>query len=434
MSAPPADLRHLGAIPAGGDGLAPGAAREVTGDVVLLLAGLAAIGTLATNIILPAFPRMGTELILSGAQLGLLLSSFFLTFALGQLVVGPLSDRYGRRSLVLGGLVTFVAGSLLAALADSLWWLVLGRVIQAMGACAASVLARAIARDLFQGEALGSVLSLTMIAGAVAPGFSPLLGSVLVELSGWRMSFLFVAFCAAALVILYLRRVGETHPVGARSELALRSVAATYRSLVVDRRFIRPALAVSMVLGGLFSFFAAAPGVLMGQLGLTPLQLGLSFAATVLIVFAAGLLAPRLARRHGSHEVGLFGLIVFAGGSLAMIAVAWQPSYLTFTAAISIVLFGMGLINPLGTAIALQPFGRQAGSASALLGFLQMSSAALGSTLASVLPFPAATSLAIVMTVAAVLALLAFALAFRDRPERVRPAPAVSNAEVATDA
>ncbi len=434
MNAAPADQRHPGPVPGVGDGLAASAAREVTGDVVLLLAGLAAIGTLATNIILPAFPRMGAELGLTGAQLGLLLSSFFLTFALGQLVVGPLSDRFGRRSLVLGGLVTFVAGSLVAALAGSFWLLVLGRVIQAMGACAASVLARAIARDLFQGEALGRVLSLTMIAGAVAPGFSPLLGSVLVELSGWRMSFLFVAFCAAALAMLYLRRVGETHPVGARSELALRSVAATYRSLVVDRRFIRPALAVSMVLGGLFSFFAAAPGVLMGQLGLTPLQLGLSFAATVLIVFAAGLLAPRLARRHGSHEIGLFGLIIFAGGSLAMIAVAWQPSYLTFTAAISVVLFGMGLINPLGTAIALQPFGRQAGSASALLGFLQMSSAAIGSTVASVLPFPAATSLAIVMTVAAVLALLGFALAFRDRPERVRPAPAISNAEVATDA
>lgn len=434
MTAARSDLPHQGADTTSGDGSAFKTAREVTGDVVVLLAGLAAIGTLATNIILPAFPRMGTELGLTGAQLGLLLSTFFLTFALGQLVVGPLSDRFGRCGLVVGGLATFVIGSVVAAVAGSLWWLVLGRVIQALGACAASVLARAIARDLFQGEALGRVLSLTMIAGAVAPGFSPLLGSVLVELSGWRMSFLFVAFCAAALAMLYLRRVGETHPVGARSELALRSVTATYRFLVLDRRFIRPALAVSMVLGGLLSFFAAAPGVLMGQLGLTPFQLGLSFAATVLIVFAAGLLAPRLARRHGSHEVGLFGLIVFAGGSLAMIAVAWQPTYLTFTAAISIVLFGMGLINPLGTAIALQPFGRQAGSASALLGFLQMSSAAIGSTLASVLPFPAATSLAIVMTVAAVLALLAFALAFRDRPERVRPAPAISNAEVATDA
>ncbi|PTM39486.1 multidrug effflux MFS transporter [Bosea sp. 124] len=434
MSADPADLRTAGPFAVMGEAVAPSVAGEVSGGVVLLLAGLAAVGTLATNIILPAFPRMGAELGLTGAQLGLLLSSFFITFALGQLVVGPLSDRFGRRSLVLGGLATFVAGSLVAALAGSLWVLLLARVIQAMGACAASVLARAIARDLFQGEALGRVLSLTMIASAVAPGFSPLLGSLLVELSGWRMSFLFVGFCAAALAVLYLLRVGETHPVGARSELAMRSVASTYRSLVVDRRFLRPALAVSMVLGGLFSFFAAAPGVLMDQLGLTPFQLGLTFAGTVLIVFAAGLMAPRLAQRHGDREIGLFGLIVFAGGSLTMVAVAWQPSYLTFTAAISIVLFGMGLINPLGTAVALQPFGRRAGSASALLGFLQMSSAAIGSTVASVLPFPAATSLAIVMTVAAVLALLAFAPAFRERPERVRPSPAVTNAEVATDA
>lgn len=409
-------------------------ANRVRGDIVVLLAGLSAAGTLATNIILPAFPRMGAELGLTGAQLGLLLSSFFLAFALGQLVVGPLSDRFGRKTLVLGGLSIFVAGSLTAALADSLLWLVAGRVIQALGACAASVLARAIARDLFQGEALGKALSLTMIAGAVAPGFSPLLGSVLVDLSGWRMSFVFVAFCAAALALLYLRRVGETHPVEARSELALSSVAATYRSLIADSRFLLPALSVSMVLGGLFSFFAAAPGVLMGQIGLTPLQLGLSFAATVLIVFAAGLLAPRLARRYGDRTVGFAGLIAFATGALAMVVVAAQPTYWTFTGALAIVLFGMGLINPRGTAIALQPFGRQAGSASALLGFLQMGSAAIGSTLASAMPFSPSISLAIVMMTASILALAAFAPVFRDRPGRSSPLSVTREAGAANDA
>lgn len=408
-------------------------AREVNGPIVLLLAGLAAVGTLATNIILPAFPSMAGELGLTGTQLGILLSSFFLIFALGQLIVGPLSDRFGRRALVLGGLATFLAGSVIAAQADNLFWLVLGRVVQAMGACAASVLARAIARDLFHGEALGRVLSLTMIAGAVAPGFSPLLGSILVDLSGWRASFLFVALCAAALALLYMRRVGETHPVEARSTLALGSASATYRSLMVDGRFLRPALSVSMVLGGLFSFFAAAPGVLMGQLGLTPLQMGLSFAATVLIVFAAGLLAPRLARRHGDRTTGLAGLIIFAAGSLAMIAVASQPTYATFTAALSIVLFGMGLINPLGTAIALQPFGRQAGSASALLGFLQMGSAAIGSTLASAMPFSPAASLAIVMTAASVVALAAFAPVYRARSPREQRLSAIIEARVSND-
>jgi DHA1 family bicyclomycin/chloramphenicol resistance-like MFS transporter len=417
-------------------GLAPlrSEVREVSGPIVLLLAGLAALGTLATNIILPAFPRMAAELGLTGTQLGILLSSFFLTFALGQLVVGPLSDRFGRRALVLGGLATFLAGSMIAAQADNLFWLVLGRVVQAMGACAASVLARAIARDLFQGETLGRVLSLTMIAGAVAPGFSPLLGSVLVDLSGWRASFAFVALCAAALALLYMHRVGETHPVEARSTLARGGVATSYRSLLVDGRFLLPALSVSMVLGGLFSFFAAAPGVLMGQFGLTPLQMGLSFAATVLIVFAAGFLAPLLARRHGNRTTGLAGLIIFAAGSLAMVAVASQPSYLTFTGALSIVLFGMGLINPLGTAIALQPFGRQAGSASALLGFLQMGSAAVGSALASAIPFSPSVSLTIVMMAASVGTLAAFAPVYRDRPRREIQPSAIIEARGSNDA
>src|SRR5260221_12561468 len=125
--------------------------RRLTGGMLFLLAGLAALGALATNIILPAFPRIGAELAISPPELGLLLSSFFVAFALGQLVVGPLSDRFGRRWLVLGGLAVFVAGSVVCTLAGTLPLLVLGRVIQALGACAASVLSRAIARDLFDG-------------------------------------------------------------------------------------------------------------------------------------------------------------------------------------------------------------------------------------------------------------------------------------------
>src|SRR5438034_9608541 len=127
--------------------------RRLTGGILFLLAGLAALGALATNIILPAFPRIGASLGVSSQELGLTLSSFFVAFALGQLLVGPFSDRFGRKWLVLGGLVVFAAGSVLCAFADTLPFLVLGRVIQALGACAASVLSRAIARDLFEGEA-----------------------------------------------------------------------------------------------------------------------------------------------------------------------------------------------------------------------------------------------------------------------------------------
>jgi DHA1 family bicyclomycin/chloramphenicol resistance-like MFS transporter len=128
--------------------------RRLTGGLLFLLAGLAAIGALATNIILPAFPQIGASLGVSPRELGLTLSSFFIAFAVGQLAVGPLSDRFGRKWLVLGGLAVFAAGSVACAFADGLPMLVVGRVVQALGACAASVLSRAIARDLFDGDAL----------------------------------------------------------------------------------------------------------------------------------------------------------------------------------------------------------------------------------------------------------------------------------------
>jgi MFS transporter, DHA1 family, multidrug resistance protein len=318
--------------------------RRLTGGILFLLAGLAALGALATNIILPAFPRIGAGLGVSSQELGLTLSSFFVAFAFGQLLAGPLSDLFGRKWLVLGGLAVFAAGSVLCAFADTLSFLVLGRVIQALGACAASVLSRAIARDLFDGEALARALALTMIAGAAAPGFSPLLGSALDGLFGWRITFLVVAAFGVVLAVHYSTHVGETHPVN-QAAPAASDVASAYGRLAVDPRFLLPAVSVSLVIGGLYTFFAAAPAILMSQLGLTAFQLGLSFATTVLIVFAAGFLAPRLAHRWGQRTVGMIGLFIALAGSLLMFLFAAAPAFMSFTTAIALYLLGMGLIN-----------------------------------------------------------------------------------------
>lgn len=391
--------------------------RLLTGGSLFLLAGLAALGALATNIILPAFPQIGADLGVSTQQLGLTLSSFFVAFAFGQLLVGPLSDRFGRKWLVLGGLAVFVAGSLLCAVADTLSFLVLGRVIQALGACAASVLSRAIARDLFDGEALARALALIMIAMAAAPGFSPLLGSALDGLLGWRVIFLVVAAFAVALAVHYFRRIGETHPVDRRTALTASAVASAYGRLASDPRFILPGLSVSLVIGGLYTFFAAAPAIMMNQLGLTAFELGSYFAATVFIVFAAGFLAPSLARRWGPRTVGLIGLVIAVVGALSLFAFWAAPTLMTFTIAIGLYLSGMGLINPLGTAITLQPFGQQAGLASALLGFLQMGCAAIGASLASVLPLESQVSLAALLATGSALALLVFLPVVLRRPQ-----------------
>ena len=397
--------------------------RRLTGGVLFLLAGLAALGALATNIILPAFPRIGASLGVSSQELGLTLSSFFVAFAFGQLLAGPLSDRFGRKWLVLGGLAIFAAGGILCAFSDTLSFLVLGRVLQALGACAASVLSRAIARDLFDGEALARALALTMIAGAAAPGFSPLLGSAFDSLFGWRITFFIVAAFGVALALHYSTRVGETHQADRRASMTARAVASAYRRLAIDPRFLLPALSVSLVIGGLYTFFAAAPAILMSELGLTAFQLGLSFATTVLIVFAAGFLAPRLAHRWGQRTIAMLGLFIALAGGVAMFAFDAAPAFTTFTMAIALYLFGMGLINPLGTAIALHPFGREAGLASALLGFLQMNFAAVGASFASVLPLQPSASLAVILTTGSALALLVFLPVALCRPKAEGPTP-----------
>lgn len=386
----------------------PATERKLTAGLLALLAGLAAIGALSTNIILPSFPSISAALNVPARDLGLTLSSFFIAFAIGQLFVGPLSDRFGRRWFVLGGLTVFIIGSTICAGAESFPMLIVGRVVQALGVCAASVLSRAIARDLFDGEALAKALSLTMVAMAAAPGFSPLLGSALDAQFGWRAAFVVVGGLGAILAAYYALGAGETHPADRRSAISLSATMRAYRQLLADPRFILPALAVSLIIGGLYAFFAAAPAILMLSLGLTSLQLGLFFAATVFVVFAGGLLAPRLAHKWGARCIAIAGIVLAMFGGGLLLAMSGAPTFPGFAAAIAVFLLGMGLVNPLGTAITLHPFGRQAGLASALLGFLQMTCAAAGTALTTTLPLSPVGALSIILTGASILALVVF--------------------------
>ncbi len=345
-----------------------------------MLASLAALGALATNIMLPAFPEMAQQLGVPAKELAWTLSSFFVVFAVGQLFVGPLSDAVGRAPFVLGGLAVFVAGSLVCAVAPSLPVLIAGRAFQALGACAASVLARAIARDLFHGAELTRVLALVMIATAAAPGFSPALGTGMTLAFGWRSVFVLVAVMAVLVGLHYWRGAGETLPGARRRAARPGAVMRTYGVLIIDARFIFPALTVSLVIGCLYSFFSAAPAILMGNMGLTATDLSIFFAATVIVVFGTGLMSTRLARRWGAARVGMAGLLIALTGGLWLALQSGMPTRAPFMAAVTLFLAGMGLINPIGTAITLEPFGDCAGATSAL-GFLQMGFAALGTAL-----------------------------------------------------
>src|ERR1700738_1815327 len=366
---------------------------------IAVLAALAATGTLATNILLPSLPQRAASLKVSSAAVTSAITIFLAVFALGQLVVGPISDRYGRRWPVLTGFAVFFGGSIWCGLADDLPSLLAGRVIQAAGACATSVLSRAIARDLFSGAALGRAMALIMIAMAAAPGFSPLLGGALDHAFGWRSEFVFVGIFAAVGAIAYGAVLGETHR-STRIPLNPLAIAKNYLGLIADRRFLVPAATVSLIMGGLFSMFSAAPRVLIEGLPFTPIQLGLFFAGTVMIVFAAGMLATRLAPRFGLDRSIQSGLVAAATGSIAMLLVSlFNPTFLPFLAAMCVFLLGMGIVNPLGTAQALSPFGEKAGAASALVGFWQMMNAAIGVWLAATISHQALFALGVVLTV-----------------------------------
>ncbi|HXL30270.1 MAG TPA: MFS transporter, partial [Bradyrhizobium sp.] len=176
---------------------------------IAVICAFAATGMLATNIFLPSLPSMAATLQVSSAAVTSAITVYLAIFAVGQLVVGPLSDRFGRRPVILIGLSLFVAGAIGCAFARDLSDLLIGRSIQASGGCAAMVLSRAIARDLFDRQ-LTRVMAAITIATAAAPGFSPLLGGALDHFLGWRSEFIFVAIFAVCTVTAYVSFVGET--------------------------------------------------------------------------------------------------------------------------------------------------------------------------------------------------------------------------------
>ena len=383
---------------------------------IAVLAGLAATGTLATNILLPSLPQMAASLNVTSAAVTSAITIFLAVFAVGQLAVGPISDRYGRRWPVLVGFAVFFAGSVWCALATDLAGLLIGRVVQAAGACATSVLSRAIARDMFSGAALARAMALIMIAMAAAPGFSPLLGGALDHDFGWRSEFVLVAAFAALGAAAYAAVFGETHHA-TRTPLDPFAITRNYLGLIADRRFVVPAATVSLIMGSLFSMFSAAPRILIEAMHFTPIQLGLFFAGTVLIVFAAGMLATKLAPRYGLDRSIRGGLLAAVTGGIAMLLVSlYSPSFLPFLAAMSVFLLGMGIVNPLGTAQALSPFGEKAGAASALVGFWQMMTAAIGVWLAATISHEALFALGMVLTVFSLAAVGLYTL--RAKPAR----------------
>jgi DHA1 family bicyclomycin/chloramphenicol resistance-like MFS transporter len=364
---------------------------------------------LATNIFLPSLPSMAATLQVSSAAVTSAITVYLAIFAVGQLVVGPLSDRFGRRPLILIGLCLFVAGTSWCAMAGDLSNLLIGRSIQALGACAASVLARAIARDLFDGRDLANVMASITVATAAAPGFSPLLGGALDHFLGWRAEFAFVGVFAVSAAVPYAVFVGETIR-SPRTSINPRTIARSYFALIGEPRFYVPARTSALMMVGIFSIFSAAPRVLLEEFGFSSITLGLLFAGVVFVVFGAGISAPKLSAWLGLRGAMMVGLGIAVIGSIAVLfaVLAAKDSFLPFLLAVAIFLLGVGIASPLSSTAALSPFGGRAGAAAALLGFSQMAGAACGALLVAAVSSDPAMAIGIVLSLASLLALILY--------------------------
>jgi DHA1 family bicyclomycin/chloramphenicol resistance-like MFS transporter len=354
--------------------LKPGSAA-----LVMLLAILTAMGPLSTDMYLPSLPAIAAAFATDAGQVQLTLSVFLVGFALGQIVYGPVADLYGRKPVLLAGLILFVAASFGCMVATSIGALVAARFIQAVGACAAVVLARAIVRDLHTSEDSARILSLMGAIMGLVPAVAPIIGAVLEQAFGWRASFALSAALALGLALVVAVWLPETVPASGRGRWSARGMMADFARLSAHATFRRYTAAVCLGYGGLFAFISGSSFVLQGHYGLDEMEFGLSFALAVLGFIIGTLIAAAFTRRIGVERTVAIGTLALAVGGVAMalLVLIEPPHFLHVLAPMVVYMAGIGLTLPSAMAGAITPFPERAGTASSLVGFSQMTFAAI---------------------------------------------------------
>ncbi|WKG02023.1 multidrug effflux MFS transporter [Mycolicibacterium sp. HK-90] len=393
--------------------------------MILVLGALVALGPLTIDMYLPALPRIADELSVSSSVSQLTLTGTLAGLALGQLIVGPLSDSLGRRRPLMAGIVLHMVASLLCVLAPNIAVLGLARGLQGMGAAAASVVAVAVVGDLFSGSTAATVMSRLMLVLGVAPVLAPSLGAAVLLHGSWHWVFVALVVVAGGLLVMAALALPETLPVAHRRPLAVSGIVSTYLELLRDSRFVILVLVAALGMSGLFAYISAAPFVLQDRYGLDQQAFALVFAAGAIALIGSTQFNVVLLRRFSPQAITVAALCwsVVAGLMFVGLTLAHVGGLSAFVVPVLAILAGMGLVLPNAPAVALSRHPDAAGTAAALLGAAQFG---LGAAVAPAIGAlgNGALALASVMTAGMAVALTALLLVgLRNDEDDVREYP-----------
>jgi DHA1 family bicyclomycin/chloramphenicol resistance-like MFS transporter len=352
---------------------APTAERPSVLRTALVLGGFVAIGPLTIDMYLPALPTITTELETTSAAVQLTLTGTLVGLALGQLVLGPVSDALGRKRPLLAGTALHVLASLLVLVAPNLAVLGALRVLQGVGTAAGAVIAIAIVRDLYDGRAAATMLSRLFLVLGAAPVLAPTIGGELLRFTSWRGIFALLAVYGVLMIVVGARTLPETLPPQRRQNSGVRGTLRGYRDLFRDRAYVGLVLVAGLTMAGLFSYVSGSAFVYQGQFGLDEQQFGLLFGAGAFWLIAATQLNPLLLRRFSPQQLLVAGTVAGAAGGAALVALAGTGTggLPAVVGSLWAVLFACGMALPNAPALALSRHGDAAGTAAALLGAIQ---------------------------------------------------------------
>ncbi|WP_267419660.1 MULTISPECIES: multidrug effflux MFS transporter [unclassified Curtobacterium] len=393
--------------------------QGITTALLLVLGLLSAVAPFATDLYLPAFPEMTTQLQTSATTVQLTLTAFLVGVTVGQLVFGPLSDRFGRVPPLVAGAVLCVLASAAAVFAPSIGVLIAARLLQGLGGAAGMVISRAVISDLATGKPAARAFSLMMIVGGVAPVVAPLLGGLLTGPIGWRGLLTIVLGLSVVMLVAVLAVIRETHLRSRRDEVrAERQATGSPLRALRSRTFLGYTAVFGFAFAVMMAYISASPFLYQEMIGFGTVEYGIAFGINALALMGVSILSAKLTERHSVRGVLSLGIVLVLASTVAFaVLVATSAPVIALAVPLFTAVGSLGLVLGNATALALGAVPSAAGSASAVLGALQFGLAALVSPLVSIGGSTTAAPLAIVMLAAAVVAVLAL-LAARGRTVR----------------